>query len=58
MTAEPANITQRQLPNDIGAILRAVEAGAQFAITNNGRPVCKPRRTKKNDPRSLPPAHP
>ena len=39
MSCEPKQISQRQLRNDSGAVLRAVEAGESFVITNNGRPV-------------------
>ena len=34
-------ITQRELRNDSGAILRAVEAGATFVVTRNGTPVAE-----------------
>jgi prevent-host-death family protein len=34
-------IPQRQLRNDISAILRAVEAGETFTITVRGRPVAR-----------------
>lgn len=43
LRSERAQITQRQLRNDSGAILRAVEAGETFIITNNGRPVAEIR---------------
>lgn len=36
-----AEITQRELRNDSGGILRAVEAGAQFVVTRNGTPVAR-----------------
>ena len=41
--AEPAEreITQRELRNDSGAILRAVEDGATFVVTRNGTPVAE-----------------
>jgi antitoxin (DNA-binding transcriptional repressor) of toxin-antitoxin stability system len=41
--AEPADreITQRELRNDSGAILRAVEDGATFGVTRNGSPVAE-----------------
>ncbi|WP_020576141.1 type II toxin-antitoxin system Phd/YefM family antitoxin [Actinopolymorpha alba] len=32
-------ITQRELRNDSGAIMRAVERGESFTITRNGTPV-------------------
>jgi prevent-host-death family protein len=43
MTAAPQQISQRQLRNDSGAVLRAVEAGETFVITSNGRPVAELR---------------
>jgi prevent-host-death family protein len=41
--SEPASreITQRELRNDSGAILRAVEGGATFVVTRNGTPVAE-----------------
>jgi len=41
--SEPARheITQRELRNDSGAILRAVEAGETFVVTRNGTPVAE-----------------
>lgn len=41
MSAEPSHISQRQFRNDSGAVLRAVEAGASFVITNHGTPVAR-----------------
>lgn len=43
MSCDPRHISQRQLRNDSGAVLRAVEAGEAFVITNNGRPVAELR---------------
>jgi len=34
-------ISQRELRNDSGAILRAVQAGETFVITSNGTPVAQ-----------------
>jgi prevent-host-death family protein len=34
-------IPQRELRNDIGAILREAEAGTEFTVTVRGRPVAK-----------------
>lgn len=34
-------ITQRELRNDSGAILRAVEHGETFVVTRNGSPVAE-----------------
>ncbi len=34
-------ISQRELRNESGRILRAVEAGEEFVITNRGRPVAR-----------------
>jgi prevent-host-death family protein len=40
---EPAfrEITQRELRNDSGAILRAVESGETFIVTRNGTPIAE-----------------
>ncbi|HEV2088466.1 MAG TPA: type II toxin-antitoxin system prevent-host-death family antitoxin [Cryptosporangiaceae bacterium] len=35
----PREITQRELRNDSGAIMRSVEHGESFTITRNGTPV-------------------
>lgn len=35
----PHEITQRELRNDSGSIMRAVERGESFTITRNGTPV-------------------
>ncbi len=43
MTAGTEHISQRQLRNDSAAVLRAVEGGASFIVTNNGRPVAEIR---------------
>ncbi|MGH8991717.1 MAG: type II toxin-antitoxin system Phd/YefM family antitoxin [Acidimicrobiia bacterium] len=37
------SITQRELRNDSGRILRAVQAGASFLVTRNGTPVAELR---------------
>lgn len=34
-------ITQRELRNDSGGILRAVEQGATFVVTRNGSPIAE-----------------
>ena len=34
-------IPQRELRNDVGAVLRAAEAGQSFTITVRGRPVAR-----------------
>jgi prevent-host-death family protein len=34
-------ITQRELRNDSGDIMRAVDAGASFVVTRNGVPVAE-----------------
>ena len=40
--SEPAReITQRELRNDSGAILREVENGATFIVTRNGTPIAE-----------------
>ena len=38
---EPRTIPQRELRNDSSRILREVEQGAEFIITNRGRPVAR-----------------
>ncbi|MGH3369244.1 MAG: type II toxin-antitoxin system Phd/YefM family antitoxin [Nocardioidaceae bacterium] len=47
-------ITQRELRNDSGAILRAVERGESFTITRNGTPVGRlvPLRRRTAVPRA------
>lgn len=35
----PRDITQRELRNDSGAIMRALDAGESFVVTRNGVPV-------------------
>ena len=35
----PRILSQRELRNNSAQVLREVEAGASFVITNNGRPV-------------------
>jgi prevent-host-death family protein len=35
----PREITQRELRNDSGAIMRDVERGQSFTITRNGTPI-------------------
>lgn len=37
--AEPREITQRELRNESGAIMRGVERGESFMITRNGTPI-------------------
>ena len=41
MAEQPREITQRELRNDSGQILRAVEAGATFVVTRNGTPIAE-----------------
>ncbi len=45
MTAEslpgPRTISQRELRNNSAQVLRDVEAGETFVITNNGKPVAR-----------------
>lgn len=38
-TRSSREITQRELRNDSGSIMRAVERGESFTITRNGTPV-------------------
>lgn len=37
----PRTIPQRELRNDVGRILRQVDAGAEFEVTVRGRPVAR-----------------
>ncbi len=39
MTEHAREITQRELRNDSGAIMRSVERGESFTITRNGTPI-------------------
>lgn len=39
----PRTITQRELRNDSGAVLRAVEGGETLTVTRNGTPVAELR---------------
>jgi prevent-host-death family protein len=54
--AEPIReITQRELRNDSGEILRSVERGETFTITRNGTPIGRliPLRRKTFVPREV-----
>lgn len=46
-------ISQRELRNDSGAIMRAVEAGESFIVTRNGVPTAQllPLRRRQEVPR-------
>jgi len=48
-------ITQRQLRNDSGAVLREVQAGERLIVTRNGIPVAelRPVAARRFVPRSL-----
>jgi prevent-host-death family protein len=37
----PRDITQRELRNDSGAIMRGVERGESYTITRNGTPIAR-----------------
>ncbi len=54
----PATISQRELRNSSGEILRAVAAGKSFVITNNGVPVAelRPRASVNEKPSITRPA--
>jgi prevent-host-death family protein len=39
MTLDSREITQRELRNESGAIMRAVESGESFTVTRNGTPI-------------------
>jgi prevent-host-death family protein len=43
----PREISQRELRNDSGAILRAVEAGEDFVVTRNGTPLSELRPLRR-----------
>lgn len=45
-------ISQRELRNDSGAVLRAVDAGETFVVTRNGTPTAELRPIRK--PRFVP----
>lgn len=56
MDEEPIReITQRELRNDSGAIMRSVERGRSFVITRNGTPIGKliPLRRRTFAPRDV-----
>jgi prevent-host-death family protein len=40
-------ITQRELRNDSGAVLRSVEAGETYIVTRNGTPVAELRPLRR-----------
>ena len=40
-------ISQRELRNDSGAILRAVESGENFVVTRNGTPLAELRPLRR-----------
>lgn len=40
-------ITQRELRNDSGAIMRALDAGESFLVTRNGVPVAEMTPTRR-----------
>jgi prevent-host-death family protein len=44
-------IPQRELRNNVGAILRDVEAGATFTVTVRGRPVAQLGPVGESEPR-------
>ncbi len=46
-------IPQRELRNDIAAILRRAEAGETFTVTVNGRPVAELRPLEQRRAKSL-----
>lgn len=41
MTEHAREITQRELRNESGAIMRSVEHGESFTITRNGTPIAR-----------------
>jgi prevent-host-death family protein len=50
----PREITQRELRNDSGAIMRGVERGESYTITRNGTPIARliPLRRRTFVPRA------
>ena len=53
---EPRTIPQRELRNNVGAVLREVEAGGSVRVTVRGRPVADlipVRRGRRMVPRSV-----
>jgi prevent-host-death family protein len=50
----PREITQRELRNDSGAIMRGVERGESYTITRNGTPIARliPLRRRTFVPRT------
>ncbi|MEX2290223.1 MAG: type II toxin-antitoxin system prevent-host-death family antitoxin [Mycobacteriales bacterium] len=46
-------IPQRQLRNDVSAVLRRVEAGEEFVVTVSGRPVAELRPVEARRPGSV-----
>ena len=40
-------ISQRELRNDSGAVLRAVESGEEFVVTRNGTPLAELRPLRR-----------
>jgi prevent-host-death family protein len=50
----PREITQRELRNESGAIMRGVERGESFTITRNGTPIARliPLRRRTFVPRA------
>jgi prevent-host-death family protein len=50
----PREITQRELRNDSGAIMRGVERGESYTITRNGTPIGRliPLRRRTSVPRA------
>ncbi|MEJ3751018.1 type II toxin-antitoxin system prevent-host-death family antitoxin [Actinomycetes bacterium KLBMP 9797] len=54
MAEHAREITQRELRNESGAIMRSVEHGESFTITRNGTPIARliPLRRRMFVPRS------
>ncbi len=55
--ARMRSISQRELRDDTGAIMRALDAGERFVVTRNGRPIAQllplRRRTPSMTPQDL-----
>jgi prevent-host-death family protein len=55
MTVMTKKLTQRELRNNSGEIMRALDQGEDFIVTRNGRPVgeLRPYRPRQHIPRDV-----
>jgi antitoxin (DNA-binding transcriptional repressor) of toxin-antitoxin stability system len=50
----PRNVTQRELRNEMPAIMRAIEDGESFVLTRNGTPIANiVPRARGTEPRGM-----